>query len=253
MASTIAAQLYTLRAYLKTPEDIARSMKKVREIGYEAVQLSGLGPIDASELKKITDGEGLTVCATHVSFEQLQNEFEQVIEEHKILDCDYLAVGMMPQEYQNAEGYVKFAKDATAVAKKLYAAGIVFGYHNHSFELQKYNDKTGLEILYEESDPQFVTAELDTYWLQNGGADPIAWIRKLAGRVPVIHFKDMTIIDAEQAMAEVGEGNLNWPGILEACQESGVKWHVVEQDHCQRDPFESLAISLRNLKQMGLE
>jgi sugar phosphate isomerase/epimerase len=253
LASVIGAQLYTLRDYLKTPEDIAKSLKKVREIGYEVVQLSGLGPIDTKELKKILDGEGLTVCMNRVSFQRLQNELEQVIWENQYLRCKYVAVGSMPEEYRNQEGYAKFAKDATAAGEKLAEAGLVFGYHNHSFELEKYNGKTGLEIFYEASDPRFVVAELDTYWLAHGGSDPIVWIDKLADRIPVVHLKDMTIIDNQQVMAEVGEGNLNWPGILKACQKSRVQWYVVEQDICQRNPFESLAISFRNLKQMGLE
>lgn len=253
LASVIGAQLYTLREYLKTPKDIAESLKKVREIGYEAVQISGMGPIDVEELKKILDGEGLTVCITHLPFQRLQNEIEEVIREHKILECKYVAVGSMPLEYRDEEGFIRFAKEATAVGKRLAEAGLVFGYHNHSFEFEKFNGKIGLELLFEQSDPRYVTAELDTYWIQHGGADPITWIRKLAGRLPVIHLKDMGVIDGKQAMTEVGEGNLNWPGILEACKDSGVQWYVVEQDICQRDPFESLAISFKNLKQMGLE
>jgi sugar phosphate isomerase/epimerase len=94
---------------------------------------------------------------------------------------------------------------------------------------------------------------LDTYWVQHGGGDPAAWILKLKGRMPVIHLKDMVIADKQQTMAEVGEGNLNWPAILSACQEAGVEWYAVEQDICRRNPFESLAISYRNLKAMGLE
>lgn len=253
MESVIGAQLYTLRDYLKTPAEIAESLKKVRKIGYEVVQLSGLGPIEVKELKKILDDLGLTVCITHIPYKRLQDEMDEVIREHEILECKYVALGSMPIEYRSKEGFVKFAKEATAIGKKLAAAGKVFGYHNHSFELEKFNGKTGLEILFEQSDSKYVTAELDTYWLQHGGADPIAWIRKLAGRLPVIHLKDMGVIDGEQVMTEVGEGNLNWPGILEACKESGVQWYVVEQDICRRDPFESLAISFKNLKQMGLE
>ena len=77
-------------------------------------------------------------------------------------------------------------------------------------------------------------------------------IRKLKGRMPLVHLKDMVMRGHEQLMAEVGEGNLNWPAILDACREAGVVWYIVEQDTCQRDPFESLAISLSNLKAMGL-
>jgi sugar phosphate isomerase/epimerase len=135
----------------------------------------------------------------------------------------------------------------------LYGAGLTFSYHNHSFEFERFGGRTGLAIIYEESDPRYLQAELDTYWVQHGGADPILWINKLAQRMPVIHLKDMAIIDNQQAMAEVGEGNLNWPGILAACQEIGVEWYAVEQDICRRDPFESLKISYENLRAMGLE
>jgi sugar phosphate isomerase/epimerase len=74
----------------------------------------------------------------------------------------------------------------------------------------------------------------------------------MKNRLPVVHLKDMVIIDGKQVMAEIGEGNLNWPAILKACAASGVEWYAVEQDECQRDPFESLAISYRNLTKMGL-
>jgi len=175
-----------------------------------------------------------------------------VVAEHKALGCEYVAIGGIPKEYRNPEGWSAFAKEATEVAKKLKEKGLVFGYHNHSFELERVGDRTGLEILYGESGPEF-TAEIDTYWIQHGGGDPAAWIRKVAGRSFLVHFKDMTMRGSEQLMAEVGEGNLNWPSIIDACKSAGVVWYIVEQDTCQRDRFESLAISLKNLKEMGLQ
>jgi sugar phosphate isomerase/epimerase len=96
--------------------------------------------------------------------------------------------------------------------------------------------------------------EIDTYWIVHGGGDPAAWIRKVDGRIPCVHLKDMAItLKREQLMAEIGEGNLNWPLILQACRDAGVEWYLVEQDICQRDPFESLKISLENLREMGLQ
>lgn len=252
--TTLAAQLYTLRDYLKTPEDIARTLPKVAALGYRAVQLSALGPIDPHDLKKITDDAGLTICATHVNFDQLRDDLDAVVAEHEILGCKYVAIGSIPNEYRTGEGYHQFAREASQVARRMKERGLVFGYHNHSFELEKFDGKTGLEILYSESDPEVFTAEIDTYWIQHGGGDPAWWIRRVKGRSPLVHLKDMVMGGREQFMAEVGEGNLNWPAILEACREAGVEWYIVEQDHTYgNDPLECLGTSLRNLQRMGLQ
>ena len=251
-ASQLAAQLYTVRDFTNTPADITTTMKKVKQLGYDAVQCSALGVIDAHELKRIVDGEGLTICATHTDYGRMRNEPQAVIDEHNLWGCKHAAIGGLPQEYRNAEGYARFAKDASEVAKRLAEGGLTFSYHNHSFELEKFNGRTGLEILYQDSDPQYFNSELDTYWIQHGGADPAAWIRQLKGRAHIVHLKDMAMDGRTQLFAEVGEGNLNWSAILDACKEADVEWYIVEQDTCQRDPFESLGISLRNLKEMGI-
>jgi sugar phosphate isomerase/epimerase len=149
-------------------------------------------------------------------------------------------------------GYRRFAEQASRIGEKLHAADLSFSYHNHSFEFMRFGRRTGLDIIFEESDPRYLQAEIDTYWVQHGGGDPALWIRRMKDRMPVVHLKDMVILDGQQAMAEIGEGNLNWPAILEACQEAGVAWCAIEQDTCQRDPFESLQISYDNLRAMGL-
>lgn len=252
----IAAQLYTLRDYTQTLEDFAGAIERVRGIGYEAVQISGIGKdIDWADARKVCDDNGVEVAATHVGFEALRDETDRMIEQHDILGCRYPAIGGLPNEYRtSAEGYARFAKEATEVGKKLAAAGMAFGYHNHSFELQKYGDRTGLQIIYEDSDPKYVTGEIDTYWVQHGGGDPAAWIRMLKGRMFLVHFKDFRIQDGEQRFAEIGEGNLNWPNILEACKTTGVEWYIVEQDNCyDRNPFDSLKISFDNMRAWGLK
>jgi len=251
----LAAQLYTVRDYTKTAEDFRASMEKVAAIGYTAVQVSGIGPIPHEIVKAITDEFGLTICITHVGFDYLQNDTAAAIAQHKLWNCPNVAVGSMPGPYREGglESFKRFAKDATEVGKKLADAGLTFSYHNHSFEFVRFGDRTGLDVIYEESDPRYLQAEIDTYWVQHGGGDSIAWIKKMAGRMPVIHFKDMVIHEGQQTMAEIGEGNLNWPGIIEACEEAGVEWYAIEQDRCLRNPFESLKISYDNLRAMGVE
>ncbi len=248
----IAAQLYTLRDFLKTPEEIGKTLRKVKEIGYDAVQLSGLGPIDPVHLGKLLEENGLEVCATHTNLSRLKDDLGKVIEEHRLWKCSHVAVPALPPEYINPEGYARFAKEASAIGELLNKEGITLSYHNHSFELQSYNGRTGLDIIYGESDPDYLKGEIDTYWIQHGGASPEKWIRRLKGRLPLVHLKDMGIKDFnKQIMMEVGEGNLDWEGILKACKESGTEWYIVEQDVCERDPFESLKISLENMKRMA--
>jgi len=250
----IAVQLYTLREQMRTVEQIRESLHKVRAIGYTSVQISGIGPIDPHLLKEFLEQEQLTVCATHNSWQRLQEDLDAVIFEHQLWGCKYVGLGAMPGHYQGSrDGWSQFARDASTIGRKLRDHGLQFIYHNHAFEFQKFDGVTGLEILMTESDPDAFHFELDTYWIQVGGANPVTWIEKAAGRMRVVHFKDMGNAGKnEPVMAEVGEGNLEWPQIIEACCRIGVEYTAVEQDYCQRDPFESLAISWRNLKRMGL-
>lgn len=132
-------------------------------------------------------------------------------------------------------------------AKKLRDAGLQFVYHNHKLEFERYDGRTAMDLLLEETDPDAFHFELDTYWAQAGGADPAAWVRKLDGRMKVVHLKDMAIVQDAQHFAEIGEGNMNWDAILDACRAIGMEWYIVEQDVCRRDPFESLAISWQYL------
>jgi sugar phosphate isomerase/epimerase len=251
----LAAQLYTLREFTQTAGGFADSIARVAAMGYTAVQVSAIGPIPHEEVKQIVDGHGLTICNTHIPANRLVNELDGVIAQHKLWECRHVAIGSMPQEYREAgeDGFKRFAAEADAIGAQLKAAGLTFSYHNHSFEFVRCGDRTGLDIIYAESSPEHLQAEIDTYWVQHGGGDPADWIRRMAGRMPVVHLKDMVILEGQQVMAEVGEGNGNWPAIIAACKEAGVEWYAVEQDHCQRDPFESLTISYNNLRAMGLE
>lgn len=248
--SNIAVQLYTLRDYCKNEADLEHTLRKVKDMGYEAVQVSGIGPIAPETVKQLADAAGLRICATHVSFESLLDDFENSVQKHKLWNCAYVGIGSIPEEYRSSgDGYAEFARKASEVGKRLKEHDLQFIYHNHQFEYQKYDGRTGMDILREESDPSAFGFELDTYWVHVGGINPVEAIHQVKGRMGVIHLKDLEIIDHQQVFAEIGEGNLNFKAIIEACRETGVEWYVVEQDVCRRDPFESLAISLRNLKQ----
>jgi len=244
----IAAQMYTLRNYTKNEEDIYKSLKKVSEIGYKAVQFSGMAKIDIKLLKSMLDEFSLKACATHIPFDRLKEDLNGVINEHHILECKHIAIPSAPNEYRNEEGFKALANECNEIGKKLKSEGITLSYHNHSFEFKKYHNKTGLEILFENSNPEYLYAEIDTYWVQFGGANVEKWIKKYKDRMSIIHLKDMEMIDEkQQTMSEIGNGNLDWEGIIKACEEADIEWYIIEQDICQRNPFDSLKISLEYL------
>lgn len=260
MTTQIGAQMYTLREHCKTPADIAGTCEKLSKLGFGAVQASALGPIEPAELKKILDDNGLVCAATHRGLDQMRDEPEKLIEEHQILGCELTALGGFGFGGADEPAWDAFIKDFNAATAKLNAAGLRVGYHNHSHEWSPFDppdrinvERTPIRKLIDGLD-QHIWFELDTYWVAHAGADPAAWTRKCAGRLPAVHVKDMTITqDRTQKMCEVGAGNLNWPAILDACKEVGVKWYLIERDNGDLDPFDSLKISLENLHAMGID
>lgn len=254
MVSKLAVQMFTLREFTKTAKDFAQTLKKVKDIGYPAVQLSAVGcmsgdapEVDAKTARQMLDDNGLKCIATHRGFDDLRTHSQKEIDFHQTLGCTYCAIGGLPKEkYHNrgAEGYRNFLKDAQPLADELKAAGITFGYHNHAHEFIHGDDRrsTCYDILIDEG--EFLAIELDTYWAVHAGADPVAIIERCHGRLPVIHLKDKEVREPEGAIiAPIGEGNLNWDRILPAFDAAGTQWYAVEQDKCLRDPFDCLKSS----------
>ena len=253
----IGAQLFTLREYIQTEKDIGRTLQKVADMGYRIIQVSAMGKIEPKKLKNICDNLGLRIVLTHTSPDRILNETEKVIEEHDILGCDYIGIGAMPDKYRHPEWLPYFAEDYKKPAQAIAKAGKLFMYHNHNFEFRKINGKTIIEQLAEDFTPEEMGFTLDTYWVQAGGADVSYWFKKLSGRIPCVHLKDMAIplkessITPQPVMAPVMEGNINFPEIIKICQQGGTKYMLVEQDICDGSPFDCLELSLKNLKKLG--
>ena len=246
----IAAQLYTVRERLQSPEHLTEVLTRLREIGYTAVEVAGLGPKAADKLGSELRSAGLVACAAHESLADLMADLPAVAERCRDWGCRYVVVPSVPADYRSAAGFRRFAQEAAEIAGRLDAYELRLAYHNHNFELERWDGKTGLEILFESAPRDVLDAELDTYWLQAAGANPSAWLRKLAGRVPLVHLKDMRVVDGRATQTEVGEGSLDWRGILSACREAGTEWLVVEQDEPVGDALESLAVGYRNLERL---
>ena len=256
----IGAQLYTVRDFTQNEKDFDETIKKVKEIGYSCVQVSGIGDIKAEKIKEICDKYEIKNIITHTRPDRVLNDIDNVIAEHKIMEAGYIGIGGLPNEYRaNADALKKFTADYGPIAKKIADAGMKFMYHNHHWEFEKIDGKLIIDHLADSFPKELMGITLDTYWVQAGGGDSAYYLKKFAGRVDCIHFKDMIIFrgaegNVIQAMSPILEGNLNWPAIFDACKEAGVKYAFVEQDDSYvHDPFGCLEISYNNLKKQGFK
>ena len=248
----LGAQLYTVRDQMKTPEAIEKGLKAIAGMGYQTVQVSGIGPIDPGRLRAVCDRLGLTIVITHNNADRLLHDTVGVIRENRTLGCGLVGIGSMPEKYRySVEGCEQFIRDYTPVARQIAESGMKFMYHNHNFELEHFGGQTILDRLADGFDRDEVGFTLDTYWIQNAGGDPAACLEKLAGRVPAVHLKDMVYAEKNVVMAPVGEGNMNWGRITEACEKAGTRWILVEQDTCREDPFICLKKSFGYLTSLG--
>ena len=242
----IAAQLYNTRDYCKTPSDIEATFRRVKAIGFDVIQISGFGPCDPDLLASWVKEIGLEVCLTHTPWPRLADsgELKKVIAEHKALGCPLIGLGARPGDtYPNSyEGWTRFIKKAREITAQIKAEGLNFSYHNHDFEFEKWKGVTAMDRLIEEAPELCFT--LDTFWVQAGGANPSKYIKKLEGRIKVVHFKDFRIANRTRQFAEIGLGNLDWDEIIPLCKSTGIPCAAIEQDaDWLVDPFDSLAKS----------
>ena len=242
----IAVQLYTVRAQLQDPSRLGGVLARLREIGYGAVEVAGLSEVTAGRLGEELRRADLVACAAHVALDRLKAELDAVVAECADWGCRYVVVPGLPVDYRSQDGYRRFAGEAAELARELRPSGLRLAYHNHAHELERFGERTGLDTVFSAA-TEDLQAELDTYWLQYGGANPAAWIRRFKGRVPLVHLKDMAVVRGDPVDAEVGNGNLDWGDILRACHEARTEWLIVEQDDPRRDPMESVAISYASL------
>lgn len=248
--SQIALQLYTLRDHLQTPADIAATLKKVSAIGYQAVQISGMGPIPETELLAICQSEGLAICGTHEPGARILDHAETVAERLHKLGCTQTAFPYTGNlNMADPEVVRTLIRKLDAAGKILRREGCQLSFHNHAIEFMRRDGRTILQQIYDETDPRHLQAELDTYWVQYGGGDPATWCRRMAGRLPWLHCKDYAFTpENKPCYAEVGSGNLDWPAIMAEAKCAGCHWFIVEQDDCPRDPFACVSQSLAYLK-----
>lgn len=248
----IGAQLFTVRDFCKDLDFFALSLKKIADIGYTTVQVSGTCPFEAQWLKEQLDLNGLKCVVTHTPARRLLGETKQVCDDHKVFGCNHIGLGYYEfKKVTPEEAYPEFLNKYRPVAQTIKENGLYFMYHNHDGEFKKYEGQVLLERMAQDFSADELGFVVDCYWVQRGGANPADYIRKFSGRVPFIHLKDYAY-DAK--MAVVGEGNINFDAVISAAEDAGTKYLLVEQDDCNgENPFDCLKRSYENLRAMGLK
>ena len=247
----IGAQLYTLRMYGQHERDLGRTLGRVRAMGYETVQLSALGPVEPKRIKALCDDSGLRIVLTHNPEGDFLDRPDALIERHLLYGCQYVGLGALPDRYRQADFLPYFGEDFGKAAEKLHQAGLKMMYHNHCFEFEKMPDgRTMMDHLLALLPAEWMGVTADTYWLHYAGVDVCAWLDRHAERLHCVHLKDFAVRGFEIRMAAVGEGNLDFPRILEVLRHNGVtEYALVEQDECYGvSPFACLRESYEYLQ-----
>ena len=246
----VTLQMYTVRD--DAARDLAGTIAEVARIGYAGVEIAGYAGATAEQYKALLDANGLRAIGTHVGFDQLKTDAARVIDEAKLFGYRHVTVPYIGAPYNaSVDGLRRLGAELADAAGAFADAGLVLCYHNHAFEFErKEGDVVGFDALFDAAAGK-VQVELDTFWVKKGGYDPAAYLRKYAGRVPLVHLKDMS---EDGEFRPVGTGTIDYVGsLLPAAEDAGAEFYIVEQDSCATaTPLESIAISYNNLKAWGV-
>jgi sugar phosphate isomerase/epimerase len=242
----VAVQLYTLREFLTTREGYQESLQKLADIGYRSVQVAGPRPISEAEIAALCAEKGLIINSSHEDPHLILESPDRVVENLEAFGCRY-ATYPFPKDLdvRDVAALGKLVRALNRSGEVLWKAGKSLAYHNHAIELELVEGQPILEIIYGETDPRYLQAEIDTYWVHAGGSSPAAWCARLRERLPLVHLKDYREEHGSPVFAEIGSGELDWRTIIATAEACGCQWFIVEQDICPGDPFESLEKSFR--------
>lgn len=248
MKDKIAVQLYTLRE--ECAADFPGTLREVSQMGYKGVQFAGFQGYDPVELKAVMEEVKLKTAGMHVGYNDILANTNAVVSHAELFATKDIICPSLPLELRNTNGYRQVKIALNKVAKQLKEEGIRISYHNHAFEFDTIVEgQNALSYLLDPAGGNDILAELDVYWLQKSGYEPVQFLNSYQDRMPIIHLKDMTA-DEEQAFAAIGTGIINFEPIIRWGEASGVEWYVVEQDVCPAEPLSCVRTSYNHLDKL---
>lgn len=226
MSTPVGVQLYSVREL--AAKDLHSVLKSIKQMGYEGVEFAGFHGHTAPAIKAMLDDAGLKCCGTHTQLDQLLGDnFEKTVAFHKVIGATMAIVpGMGEERRATVAALADTAKLFNELAEKLKPHGMRTGYHAHGGDFAKVNGgRSQWEILFA-SVCDDVVMQMDTGNCVQGGGDPVALLRQFASKAYTVHLKEF----GGPHSAVVGEGMVDWKGVLEACKGAPVEWYVVEHE-----------------------
>jgi sugar phosphate isomerase/epimerase len=249
----VALQLFTVRQDLA--EDPVGTIHEVAKIGYRGVEGGPPGDMSNKDYLDLLGEAGLKLIGGGCKPADLREDLNRIVESSEELGINTLMTGIGGEVRNGGVDWKTSVANLGEGCAKATEAGLRILYHNHAFEFETEVDGMyGLDYLLTTIPASSIGAEIDTYWVDAGGEDPVAYIEKYAGRLPFLHIKDRTPEPEHEncPFAEIGHGTLDWDAIFDAAQTAGIEWYVVEQDRWQRPPLECIRMSFEFLQSKGI-
>ncbi|MET3128672.1 sugar phosphate isomerase/epimerase [Arcicella rosea] len=247
-------QAYTFRNHF--PVSVENTLDKIKAMGITEIESSGAKGMSNADYKKLCNDRGISIPSAGCSYEQLEKNPQEVVDNAKALGAKYVMCAWIP--HKGNEFTIEDIKKAVAVFNKagkvLKENGLIFCYHDHGYEFRPYEDGTLFDYLVKNTNPAYVSFEMDVLWTLHGRANPEALLQKYGSRWRLMHVKDLKkgIVGdfsghtpAENDVV-LGTGQANWPAILKIAKKIGIKHYFIEDE--SEHELENVPLSITYLK-----
>lgn len=241
----IGVQLYSVRDFI--PNDVPGTLAAIRKMGYDGVEFAGYYNKDAKTLRQLLDDNGLKCCGTHVSVKTLVgDQLQKTIDFNLVLGNQFLTVASL-MGVRTIADWTRSAETFNEISEKLKPHNMHAGYHNHTFEFQPLEGQLPMDVFFDKTNPD-VVMQLDVGHCVHAGADPVVYLKKYAGRALTVHVKEWS---ATKKDAVVGEGDVKWPDVFQACETVGnTQWYIIEEETGAFQGVEGIEKSIKGLKKL---
>jgi sugar phosphate isomerase/epimerase len=243
----VGLQLWTVRT--ECAKDFPGTIAKVAKMGYKGVEFAGFYERSAKDIRKMLDDNGLMCCGSHTQLNLLSNEtLAATMEFNRAIGNKYVVVPYLDrQTLKSKEEWLAKAKTFNELTDKTRSEGVNIGYHAHKGDFLPIEGETPWDILFGNTSKE-VFMQLDTGNAMQGGADPVAVLKRYPGRSLSIHLKEFS---ATNNKALIGEGDVKWQEVFAVCESTGgTQWYIIEEESGQYPPLEAAELSLKNYKKL---